>query len=471
LPSAGPRDRSERHGRLAKERKCTLIEQWNDSPGGFHPASAPDFLPVAQLQDLQLRRLRGVVRQAYDHVPLFRQRMDERGLRPEDLRSLEDLQKLPFTVKTDLRDTYPFGLFASPMQEVVRLHASSGTTGKPIVVAYTQDDINVWTSVMVRSFAACGLHRGDIIQNAYGYGLFTGGLGAHYGGEGLGATVIPISGGNSDRQIMVLKDFGVTAICCTPSYFLHLIERAGELGVDMKKLPLRAGVFGAEPWTQAMRTRIEADTRLKAYDIYGLSEIIGPGVAIECRHQDGLHLFEDHFFPEIINPQTGRPVPDGEEGELVLTTLSKKAMPMIRYRTRDITALTTEPCPCGRSIRRMKRIGRRSDDMFIIRGINVFPSQVEAALLAVEGTLPHYQIVLSRAKGLDQMEVQVEVTAEFFTDKVRSLETLQTRLTHALDHVLGLRADVRLVEPHTIERSQGKAKRVIDQRNLNDNGP
>jgi len=443
-----------------------MIEQWNDSPGGFHPASAPDYLPVEQLKDLQLRRLRGIVERAYDRVPLFRRRMDERKLRPADLRTLADITRLPFTVKTDLRDTYPFGLFASPMQEVVRLHASSGTTGKPIVVAYTQEDINVWTSVMVRSFAACGLHRGDIIQNAYGYGLFTGGLGAHYGGEGLGATVIPISGGNSDRQIMVMKDFAVTAICCTPSYFLHLIERAAELGVDMKKLPLRAGVFGAEPWTDAMRRRIEAESPIKAYDIYGLSEIIGPGVGIECREQNGLHLFEDHFYPEIIDPDTGEAVPDGTEGELVFTTLSKKAMPMIRYRTRDITALMPERCPCGRTIRRMRRIGRRSDDMFIIRGVNVFPSQVESALLAVEGTLPHYQIVLSRDKGLDQMEVQVEVTPEFFSDKVRSLELLQTKLSHKIETTLGIRAEVRLVEPHTIERSQGKAKRVIDNRKM-----
>ncbi len=443
-----------------------MLEQWNDSPGGFHPASAPDYLPVAQLRDLQLRRLQGVVQVAYDNVPHFRKRMDERNLTAADVRTLGDIRKLPFTVKTDLRDTYPFGLFASPMQDIVRLHASSGTTGKPIVVAYTKEDIAVWTSVMVRSFAACGLHRGDIIQNAYGYGLFTGGLGAHYGGEGLGATVIPISGGNSDRQIMVMKDFGVTAICCTPSYFLHLIERAGELGVDMKKLPLRAGVFGAEPWTGAMRQRIEAASSLKAYDIYGLSEIIGPGVAIECPHQDGLHVFEDHFYPEIIDPATGEVLPDGSEGELVLTTLSKRAMPMIRYRTRDISALVPAACPCGRTIRRMQRIGRRSDDMFIIRGINVFPSQVETALLAVEGTLPHYQIVLARKKGLDEMEVQVEVTPEFFSDKVRSLEALQARLVHTLDTTLGLRVDVRLVEPHTIERSQGKAKRVLDQRNL-----
>ncbi|MBI4890536.1 MAG: phenylacetate--CoA ligase, partial [Acidobacteria bacterium] len=287
---------------------------------GFHPASTPDYLPAEQLRALQLDRLRKIVKRAFDNVMLFRQRMEERGLTPEDLRSLEDLAALPFTTKGDLRDTYPFGLFASPLEEVVRLHASSGTTGKPIVVAYTKEDVAVWTSVMVRSFAACGLHAGDIIQNAYGYGLFTGGLGAHYGAEGLGATVIPISGGNTDRQIQVMKDFGVTAICCTPSYFVHLVERAGELGVDLKSLPLRAGIFGAEPWTDGMRKHAETAAGIRAFDIYGLSEIIGPGVAIECPCQEGLHLFEDHFYPEIIDPDTGHTLEPGAEGELVLTT-------------------------------------------------------------------------------------------------------------------------------------------------------
>jgi phenylacetate-CoA ligase len=430
----------------------------------FHPASTPDYLPAPQLRDLQLNRLRSVVTRAWERVELFRSRLDERGLAPADIRSLDDISKLPFTVKTDLRDTYPFGLFASPMEDVVRLHASSGTTGKPIVVAYTKEDVGVWTSVMLRSFAACGIHQGDVIQNAYGYGLFTGGLGAHYGAEGLGATVIPISGGNTDRQIMVMKDFGVTAICCTPSYFLHMIERAAELGVDLRELPLRAGVFGAEPWTESMRKRIEALTNIKAFDIYGLSEIIGPGVAIECPCQQGLHVFEDHFYPEIIDPESGAPLPDGEEGELVLTTLSKQAMPMIRYRTRDITALFREPCACGRTLRRMRRIGRRSDDMLIIRGVNIFPSQVETALLEVEGTLPHYQIILTRTHGLDQMEVQVEVTSQMFSDKVGAMEALNEKIADALDHVLNIRALVTLVEPHTIQRSEGKAKRVIDRR-------
>lgn len=432
----------------------------------FHPVSAPDFLPPAQLRALQLQRLRSIVSRAYDHVPLFRGRMDERGLKPEALRTLEDIAELPFTVKADLRDTYPFGLFASPMKDIVRVHASSGTTGKPIVVAYTQEDLQVWTNAMVRSFAACGLHEGDIIQNAYGYGLFTGGLGAHYGAEALGATVIPISGGNTERQLMVMKDFGVTAICCTPSYFLHLIDQAAEMGIQIKELPLRTGVFGAEPWTESMRRRIEAQSGIKAYDIYGLSEIVGPGVAMECSHQSGPHIFEDYFYPEIIDPKTLKPVADGEEGELVLTTLGKKAMPMIRYRTRDITALTSERCECGRTLRRIKRISRRSDDMFIIRGVNVYPSQIESALLKVEGALPHYQIILTRDKGLDSMEVQVEVTPEVFTDTVGALEGLQQKLHKSIETTIGIRAQIRLVQPRTIQRSEGKARRVLDQRKL-----
>jgi phenylacetate-CoA ligase len=429
-----------------------------------HPASVPDYSPIPELRDLQLQRLQSVVTRAWRQVKLFHSRMDERGLAPEDIRSLEDIAKLPFTEKGDLRDTYPFGLFASPMKDVVRLHASSGTTGKPIVVAYTQEDVDVWTSVLVRCFAGCGLHRGDIIQIAYGYGLFTGGLGAHYGAEGLGATVVPTSVGHADRQIMLMKDFGVTAMCCTPTYFLHLIERAAELGVNLKKLPLRAGVFGAEPWTESMRKHIEDASRIEAFDIYGLSEIIGPGVGCECRMHQGLHIFEDHFYPEIVDAATGAPLPDGIEGELVLTTLSKQAMPMIRYRTRDITMLLPGRCECGRTLRRIGRIGRRSDDMLIIRGVNVFPSQVESALLQIEGTLPHYQIVLIREQELDQMEVQVEVTPQMFNDKIGALQGLYERLQNALDHVLGIRVRVALVEAHTIERSQGKAKRVIDRR-------
>ncbi|MBK1708262.1 phenylacetate--CoA ligase family protein [Marichromatium gracile] len=439
-------------------------ELWNDAAGGFHPASAPDYLPEQALREVQLRRLRAVVEHAYKNVALFRSRMEERGLTPESVQSLADIAKLPFTVKADLRDTYPSGLFAVPMSDVVRLHASSGTTGKPIVVSYTREDIQVWSEVMARALACYGLHRGDIIQNAFGYGLFTGGLGVHYGAETLGATVVPISGGNTDRQLMVIRDFGVSALCCTPSYFAHMLERAEELGVDLPASPLRVGVFGAEPWSDAMRRHIEEAAGIRAYDIYGLSEIVGPGVASECTEQHGLHLFEDHFYPEIIDPESGEPLPDGEEGELVITTLSKRAMPMIRYRTRDITSIIPERCACGRTLRRMRRIERRSDDMFIIRGVNVFPSQVEAALLAVEGTLPHYQIILTRDHGLDQMAVEVEVTAEVFSDKVRALEEVRARLAQSIERIIGIRVMLRLVEPRTIERSQGKAKRVIDRR-------
>ena len=369
----------------------------------FHPATALDYLPPAPLRSLQLRRLQGMVQRAYDRVPLFRGRLAERGLKPADIQSLEDLAQLPFTTKADLRDTYPFGLFASPLEEIVRFHASSGTTGKPIVVAYTREDVQDWAQVMHRCFLACGLHSGDIIQNAYGYGLFTGGLGAHY---------------------------------------------------------------GAEPWTEAMRRRIEAESPIKAYDIYGLSEIIGPGVAMECLHQAGPHIFEDMFYPEIIDVETGAVLPDGAEGELVLTTLCKRAMPMIRYRTRDITALNSEPCACGRTLRRIQRIARRSDDMLIIRGVNLFPSQIEAALLAVEGTLPHYQIVVDRVKGLDELEIQVEVTAGVFSDTVGALEKLQQELAQAVERVIGIRAHVRLVQPHALQRSEGKARRVLDKRKL-----
>ncbi|HOC69207.1 MAG TPA: phenylacetate--CoA ligase [Candidatus Hydrogenedentes bacterium] len=441
-----------------------MSEFWHDGGCTFHPVSAPDYLPTAQLRQLQLHRLQAVVQRSYDNVALFRHRMEELGLAPWDIQQLEDIQHLPFTIKTDLRDTYPFGLFASPMNEIVRLHASSGTTGKPIVVAYTREDLRVWSNVMVRCFAAAGLDRGDIIQNAYGYGLFTGGLGAHYGAEALGATVIPISGGNTDRQIMLMKDFGTTAICCTPSYFLRILERAAEMGIDLRELPLKAGVFGAEPWTEEMRKRIEPEANIKAYDIYGLSEIIGPGVGNECSEQHGLHIFEDHFYPEIIDPETLKPVPDGTEGELVLTTLSKQAMPMIRYRTRDITALYTEACPCGRTIRRMRRISRRSDDMFIIRGVNVYPSQIEEALLAVEGTAPHYQIVLTNDGIMDDVEVHVEVTPEVFGDTISVMEGLQKKLSASIERIINIRVKLRLVEPNTIQRSEGKAKRVLDMR-------
>jgi phenylacetate-CoA ligase len=430
------------------------------------PDSSPDFMPLAQLRELQSSRLRNVVQRAYEKVDFHRRRLDECGATPATIHGIDDLARLPLMVKNDLRTTYPFGLFASPMRDVVRLHASSGTTGKPIVVAYTQADLNVWTDAVVRALRCYGLHEGDILQNSYGYGLFTGGLGFHYGGEALGATVIPVSGGNTDRQIMVMRDFGVSAISCTPSYFLHLLDRASEIGVDIRSLPLRIGCFGAEPWTDAMRRRIEEAAGITAFDVYGLTEITGPGVGAECQFQNGLHIFEDHFYPEIIDPESLEPLPDGCEGELVLTTLSKQAMPMIRYRTRDITSIIAEQCACGRTIRRIRRISHRSDDMFIIRGVNVFPSQIETALLATEGTLPHYQILLTRHKGLDQLEVQIEVTADVLSDRVGAMETLQQKLTHQIEHIIGLRAAVRLVEPHSIERSDGKAKRVFDQREI-----
>jgi phenylacetate-CoA ligase len=431
-----------------------------------HPSNSADFLPTSELRELQSSRLRSVVQMTYERVALFRQRMDERGLTPKDIRDVDDIARLPLTVKNDLRDTYPYGLFARPLQEIVRLHASSGTTGKPIVVAYTQADLGVWSEVMLRALISYGLHAGDVIQNAYGYGLFTGGLGFHYGAEALGATVIPISGGNTDRQIMVMRDFGVSAVSCTPSYFLHLIDRAEEMGIDLRELPLRAGCFGAEPWTDAMRRRIESAAGIKAYDIYGLTEIIGPGVGAECFAQDGLHIFEDHFYPEIIDPDTLEPLPDGTQGELVFTTLSKEAMPMIRYRTRDITSIISETCKCGRTIRRIRRISHRSDDMFIVRGVNVFPSQIEAAILTVEGISNHYQIYLTREKDLDQIEVRIEVTPDVLSDRVGAMESLQERIAKQIEHTIGLHAQVRLVEPHSIQRSEGKAKRVFDQRSL-----
>jgi len=432
----------------------------------FNAVSALDYLPVTELRKIQFLRLKSTIRRAYEQCPPYRERLQENGMIPESFQAFEDLAQFPFTIKNHLRDTYPFGLFACPMSDIVRLHASSGTTGKPIVVAYTQEDLNLWMGVMMRAFAGCGVHKSDIIQNSFGYGLFTGGLGIHYGAEALGATVIPTSGGNTERQIMIMKDFGVSVICSTPSYFLHMLERADEMNISLDALPLRIGIFGAEPWTDAMRDHIQEKGHIKAFDIYGLSEIIGPGVACECTAQDGLHIFEDQFYPEIIDPETGDPVPDGTEGELVITTLTKQALPMIRYRTRDITAIIPEPCSCGRTARRIKRIARRSDDMFIIRGVNVFPSQIEDAILSVEGTLPHYQILLTREKGLDQLEVQVEVTADVFSDRIRVLEELREKLAAQVERRLGIRAVITLVEPYKLKRSEGKAQRVVDNRDL-----
>lgn len=427
-----------------------------------------DFESPDQLRARQIKRLQATATLAYDRVPLIRNRMRAADVTPADIREIGDIARLPFTNKSDLRNTYPFGLFAKPLRQVVRLHASSGTTGKPIVVGYTRRDVRVWAEVMVRTMAAAGLRRGDVIQNAYGYGLFTGGLGAHYGAEALGATVIPISGGNTERQIMVMQDFGVTGICCTPSYFVHLMEAVEAAGLSFGRMKLRVGLFGAEPWTEGLRQYIQERSGIRAYDIYGLSEIIGPGVAAECEAQNGLHVFEDRFLPEIVDPDTGRPLPDGEEGELVLTTLSKEALPMIRYRTHDITAILPEPCTCGRTIRRIRRIGRRSDDMIIVRGVNLYPSQIEAALMKVEHVVPHYQIVLTRAGGLDQIEMQIEMTEQVFLDRISDVELLRDRLVAAIESTVGLRVNVTLVEPRTIARSMGKARRVIDNRTKED---
>lgn len=432
----------------------------------FNPVSATDYLPIDKLRELQTERFKRIIRRAYENVPFYHQRMEEKNLTPDSFKTLDDVQKFPFTIKANLRDTYPFGLFASPLKDIVRLHASSGTTGKPIVVAYTQDDLKVWADAMVRSYAAAGVTRGDIMQISFGYGLFTGGLGAHYGAETLGATVIPASGGNTERQIMLMKDFGVTAVSCTPSYFVHLVEVAGKMGIDLRKLPLRMGVFGAEPWTPEMRHFIEESSGIKAYDIYGLSEITGPGVASECECQCGLHVFEDYFYPEIVDPDTLEVLPDGEEGELVITTLMKMAMPMIRYRTRDLSSIVTEKCACGRTIRRISKISHRSDDMFIIRGVNVFPSQIETAILTEGKQLLQYQIILTRAHGLDNITVNIEVTPEMLSDKVSAMEDLTKRFAHAIEKIINIRVAVKMLPPNSIPGSEGKAKRVFDQRNL-----
>lgn len=421
----------------------------------------------AELRGLQSQRLTEVVRLVYERVPHYRAKLNAAGVRPDDIRGVEDITRLPFTTKEDLRETYPFGMFAVPMEQVVRIHASSGTTGKQTVVGYTRKDVATWAEVMARTLAAGGTHRGDVVQNSYGYGLFTGGLGAHYGAELIGASVIPTSGGQTKRQVQIMQDFGSTVLCCTPSYALVIGEEAKEMGVDFAALPLRVGFFGAEPWSATMRQEIEAALKVDALDIYGLSEIIGPGVSFECLQKTGLHVNEDHFYPELINPATGAPVPDGELGEVVFTTLTKEGLPLLRYRSRDLSRLLPEPCPCGRSLRRMERVTGRSDDMLIIRGVNVFPSQIEEVLVGIEGTTPNYLLVVDRKpRSMDEMEVQVEVSEQMFSDEVSKLEGLTKRIQTALENVLGLRVGVRLVEPKSLERSMGKAKRVIDRRDL-----
>ncbi len=427
-----------------------------------------ETMPREALEAIQLRRLQQTVERVYNTVPFYRKKFDEAGVRPEDIKSLDDLKRLPFTTKQDLRDNYPFGLFAVPMSQIVRIHASSGTTGKPTVVGYTRRDIKTWSELMARALAAAGVSQNDIIHNAYGYGLFTGGLGVHYGAETLGASVIPVSGGNTKRQITIMKDFRPTVLTCTPSYSLHLWEVAQEMGVDFKRdLAIRVGIFGAEPWSERMRQEIEDKLGIDAIDIYGLSEVLGPGVAVECiEAKDGLHIFEDHFIPEIIDPETGEVLPYGETGELVLTTITKEGIPLIRYRTRDISALYKEPCKCGRTMVRMARVTGRTDDMLIVRGVNVFPSQIESVLMQHEEVAPHYVIIVDRQKALDVLEVQVEVTERLFSDEVRKLQELERRIEKDIKETLGISCKVKLVEPKTIERSMGKAKRVIDKRQI-----
>lgn len=429
----------------------------------FHPEY--ETLPRPELAALQLQRLQNVVERVVSNVPFYRDSFAQTGIDPQRIKTLDDLRRLPFTTKQDMRDSYPYGLFAAPMEEIVRIHASSGTTGKPTVVGYTSRDINNWSDLMARSFVAAGAHRGDIIHNAYGYGLFTGGLGAHYGAERLGASVIPISGGNTKRQIMIMQDFGSTVLTCTPSYSLFMAEEAKAEGIDFKALKLRVGIFGAEPWSEAMRCEIEAKLNLDAIDIYGLSEIMGPGVAIECiEAKSGLHIWEDHFIPEIIDPESGEVLPEGEQGELVITTITKEGIPLIRYRTRDITSLTYAPCVCGRTHARLARMSGRSDDMLIIRGVNVFPSQIESILVRVEGVEPHYLLIVDREENLDTLEVQVEVGEELFSDEIKVLQSLAKRIEKEIKENLGVTSRVKLVEPKTIQRSEGKAKRVIDNR-------
>lgn len=416
------------------------------------------------LRRLQSERLRETVERVYFNVPWYRHKMQEAGLGPESIHSVDDLYRLPYTTKQDLRDNYPFGLFAVPMSEIVRIHASSGTTGKSTVVGYTRNDISAWSEVMARTLTAAGANRNDFIQVAYGYGLFTGGLGLHYGGEKIGASVIPISGGNTVRQIQLMRDFGSTVLACTPSYALYLAEAIEESGIGREELKLKAGVFGAEPWTEKMRQEIESKLQIKATDIYGLSEVMGPGVASECHCQKGLHVNEDHFFPEIIDPETLEVLPEGKTGELVFTTITKEGLPLIRYRTRDLTRLDYSVCECDRTLVRMEKCLGRSDDMLIIRGVNLFPSQVEHVLLGMSEIKPHYLLIVDRVNNLDTLELQVEVEEEYFMDRISQLESLRQKIRNNLENALGLGIKVTLVEPKILGRSEGKAKRVIDKR-------
>jgi phenylacetate-CoA ligase len=419
-----------------------------------------------EMRALQSTLLAELVERVYYNVPFYRDKLQKAGIQPDDIKSIDDLSRLPFTTKSDLRDNYPFGLFAVPMSEIVRIHASSGTTGKSTVVGYTRKDLNTWSEVVARTMTNAGISKKDVIQIAYGYGLFTGGLGIHYGCEKIGAVAIPVSGGNTKRQLQILTDFGSTALACTPSYALFLAEAIEENGIKPEDLKLRVGIFGAEPWTENMRKEIEEKLHIKAIDIYGLSEIIGPGVSCECLEQKGLHINEDHFIPEIIDPVTLQPLPEGSKGELVFTTVTKEGIPLIRYRTRDLTRLNYSPCACGRTLVRMEKCSGRSDDMLIIRGVNLFPSQVESVLLEMSETKPHYMIIVDRLNNLDTLQVEVEVEERFFFDQISQLQKLRQKIQSNLESALGLSVDVKLVEPKTIQRSEGKAVRVIDKRKL-----
>lgn len=426
---------------------------------------AKECMSRDEMCSLQSKRLVKVVDRVYHNVEFYRKKMQNAGLEPGDIKGIEDISKLPFTTKDDLRDTYPFGMFAAQPSEIVRVHASSGTTGKPTVVGYTRKDLEMWKECVARAFTMSGLTKNDRIQIAYGYGLFTGGLGAHYGAENLGAMVIPMSTGNTKKLITLMKDFEVTAIACTPSYLLHIAETLEQNG-DLDKIKLRRAICGAEPWTENMRKQIEEKLHIKANDIYGLSEVMGPGVACECDCHSGLHVFEDYFLPEVISPKTFEKVPDGETGELVFTTLTKEGIPLIRYRTKDLTSINHEKCECGRTLARLSKFKGRTDDMLIIRGVNVFPGQVEAALLELDGVLPHYQMVVDRQDNLDTLEIMVEVEERYFSDAIGNLEKLSKKIGHALQNAIGLQAKIKLVEPATLERSTGKTSHVIDKRVL-----
>lgn len=424
-----------------------------------------ECMPREDMRKIQGERLVKLVEYVYNNVEFYRKRMDEHGIKPSDIKGLEDITKLPYTTKDDLRDTYPFGLFAAPHSDIVRIHASSGTTGKATVVGYTQNDIDVWSECVARCMSMANVTKDDIIQIAYGYGLFTGGLGAHYGAERLGAMVVPMSTGNSKKLTTMMVDFGATAIACTPSYLLHLSEVLRDEGL-IDQIKLKSAICGAEPWTDKMRTEIESRLNITAHDIYGLSEIMGPGVACDCVHHAGLHICEDHFYPEIIDPKTLTPVADGEVGELVFTTLTKEGIPLIRYRTKDLTSITHEKCECGRTSARISRFKGRSDDMLIIRGVNVFPSQVEAALINVEEVTPHYMMIVDRENNLDTLEIQVEVDVKYYTDEVKGIEKLTKKIATVIQQALGISAKIRLMGPNTLKRSEGKAVHVIDNRKL-----